>query len=167
MTNPSAQHSIRLTGLDGLKAHWRADLAAGFLVFLIALPLCLGVAVASGFPPMAGIISAIIGGVLVSRINGSHVTITGPAAGLIVVIFAAVQSLGQGDAMAGYRYTLAAILVSGVLQILLGFFRAGRLAAFFPASVVHGMLAAIGIIDSSTLPGSSEKIQNIEHDSAA
>jgi MFS superfamily sulfate permease-like transporter len=146
MTNPPAQHSVRLTGLDGLKANWRADLAAGFLVFLIALPLCLGVAVASGFPPMAGIISAIIGGVLVSRINGSHVTITGPAAGLIVVILAAVQSLGQGDAMAGYRYTLAAILVSGVLQILLGYFRAGRLAAFFPASVVHGMLAAIGII---------------------
>lgn len=134
------------TGLAGLKENWRKDIAAGFLVFLIALPLCLGVAVASGFPPMAGILSAIVGGLLVSRINGSHVSITGPAAGLIVVIYSAVQSLGQGDAMAGYRYTLAAIVLSGVLQILLGLYKAGRLAAFFPASVVHGMLAAIGII---------------------
>lgn len=134
------------TGFAGLRENWRKDIAAGFLVFLIALPLCLGVAVASGFPPMAGILSAIVGGLLVSRINGSHVTITGPAAGLIVVIFSAVQSLGQGDAMAGYRYTLAAIVVAAVAQILLGVYKAGRLAAFFPASVVHGLLAAIGII---------------------
>ncbi|MGZ8217866.1 SulP family inorganic anion transporter [Methylomagnum sp.] len=146
MGNPLPQASVPHTGLDGFKANWRQDFAAGFLVFLIALPLSLGVAVASGFPPMAGILSAIIGGLLVSRLNGSHVTITGPAAGLIVVILAAVQSLGQGDAMTGYRCTLAAIVVSGVLQILLGFYKAGRLAAFFPASVVHGMLAAIGII---------------------
>ncbi|MGZ4958113.1 MAG: SulP family inorganic anion transporter [Methylomonas sp.] len=132
--------------LAGLKTSWRQDIAAGFLVFLIALPLCLGIAVASGFPPMAGIISAIVGGLLVSHINGSYLTITGPAAGLIVVIFTAVESLGQGDAMAGYRYTLAAIVVAGILQMVFGFYKAGRLAAFFPASVVHGMLAAIGII---------------------
>ncbi|CAI8812223.1 SulP family inorganic anion transporter [Methylocaldum szegediense] len=134
------------TGLPGLRDHWRSDLVSGFLVFLIALPLCLGIAMASGFPPMAGIISAVIGGVIVSRINGSYVTINGPAAGLIVVILSAVQSLGQGDAMAGYRYTLAAIVVASVLQILLGIFKAGKLNAYFPASVVHGMLAAIGII---------------------
>lgn len=127
-------------------ANLGADAMAGFLVFLIALPLSLGVAIASGFPPMAGIISAIIGGVLVSRINGSVLTITGPAAGLIVVIFTAVQRLGLGDMQAGYRYTLAAIVVSGVLQIVMGHFKTGRLAAFFPASVVHGMLAAIGLI---------------------
>lgn len=120
---------------------------AGFLVFLIALPLSLGVAVASGFPPMAGVITAIIGGLLVSRINGSTLTINGPAAGLIVVIFASVQSLGQGDMLAGYRYTLAAIVVSGLLQIVLGHYKAGRLAVIFPPSVVHGMLAAIGIIN--------------------
>lgn len=125
---------------------WQQDLTAGFLVFLIALPLCLGIAVASGFPPMAGIISAIVGGLLVSRLGGAQLTITGPAAGLIVVIFTAVQTLGQGDALAGYRYTLAAIVIAGILQALLGYFKAGRLAAFFPASVVHGMLAAIGII---------------------
>jgi len=132
--------------IEELRTHWRADMQSGFLIFLIALPLCLGVAVTSGFPPMAGITSAIVGGLLVSRINGSHLTITGPAAGLIVVILASVQNLGQGDILAGYRFTLAAIVFSGALQILLGYYKAGRLAAFFPASVVHGMLAAIGII---------------------
>ncbi|MBS4050026.1 MAG: SulP family inorganic anion transporter [Methylomonas sp.] len=134
------------TGLAGLAENWRSDLLSGFLVFLIALPLCLGIAMASGFPPMAGIISAIIGGLVVSRISGSYVTINGPAAGLIVVILDAVQSLGHGDAMAGYRYTLAAIVVASVLQVLLGVCKAGKLSAFFPSSVVHGMLAAIGII---------------------
>ena len=101
---------------------------------------------ASGFPPSAGIITAIIGGMLVSRCNGSFITINGPAAGLIVVVYDAVQGLGEGDAMAGYRYALAAIVVASVIQILLGVFKAGRLSSFFPASVVHGMLAAIGII---------------------
>lgn len=134
------------TGLAGLQENWRSDLLSGFLVFLIALPLCLGISMASGFPPSAGIITAIIGGVLVSRISGSYVTINGPAAGLIVVVYDAVQSLGDGDAMAGYRFTLAAIVVASVIQILMGVFKAGRLSSFFPASVVHGMLAAIGII---------------------
>jgi len=134
------------TGLAGLKENGRSDLLSGFLVFLIAMPLCLGISMASGFPPSAGIITAIIGGILVSRLNGSFVTINGPAAGLIVVVLGAVQSLGEGDAMAGYRYTLAAIVVASALQILMGIFKAGRLSSFFPASVVHGMLAAIGII---------------------
>ncbi len=138
--------SLPTTGLAGLKAYWRSDLLSGFLVFLIALPLCLGISMASGFPPSAGIITAIIGGMLVSRCNGSFMTINGPAAGLIVVVYDAVQGLGEGDAMAGYRYALAAIVVASVIQILLGVFKAGRLSSFFPASVVHGMLAAIGII---------------------
>ncbi len=137
---------IPKTGFAGLTENWRNDIVSGFLVFLIALPLCLGVAIASGFPAMSGVITAIIGGLLVSRINGTHVTVTGPAAGLIVVILTAVQSLGQGDALAGYRLTLAAIVVSGVLQFGLGVFKAGRLSAFFPSTVIHGMLAAIGII---------------------
>lgn len=132
--------------MTDLKTHWRGDLLSGFLVFLIALPLCLGIAMASGFPPSSGIITAVIGGMMVSRFNGSFVTINGPAAGLIVVVYDAVQSLGEGDAMAGYLYTLAAIVVASVIQILLGVFKAGRLSSFFPASVVHGMLAAIGII---------------------
>ncbi len=142
----SLTSSIPQTGMVGLQENWRNDITAGFLVFLIALPLCLGVAVASGFPAMSGIITAIIGGLLVSRINGTHVTVTGPAAGLIVVIFTAVQSLGQGNALAGYRYTLAAIVVSGLLQVGLGAYKAGRLSAFFPSTVIHGLLAAIGII---------------------
>jgi MFS superfamily sulfate permease-like transporter len=134
------------TGIPGLIENWRTDLLSGFLVFLIALPLCLGISMASGFPPSAGIITAIIGGILVSRINGSYITINGPAAGLIVVVLGAVQELGAGNAMAGYRYTLAAIVVASVFQVLLGLFKAGRFSSFFPASVIHGMLAAIGII---------------------
>ncbi len=134
------------TGLSALAENWRADILSGFLVFLIALPLCLGIAMASGFPPQAGIITAIVGGLLVSRINGSHVTIMGPAAGLIVVILDSVQELGQGDAVAGYRYTLAAIVFAGLIQVLMGVMKAGKMSAFFPSSAVHGMLAAIGII---------------------
>jgi len=134
------------SGLDALKTNWRSDLLAGFFVFLIALPLCLGIAVASGFPPSAGIITAIVGGLLVSRVNGSHVTINGPAAGLIVVILGAAQSLGDGDVVAGYRYTLAAIMLAGALQVLMGVYKAGQYSAFFPPAVVHGMLAGLGII---------------------
>lgn len=140
------QPSLPKTGLAGLMENWRHDMASGFLVFLLALPLCLGISLASGFPPAAGIISAMVGGLLVSRINGSHLTINGPAAGLIVVIYSAVQTLGEGDAMAGYRYTLGAIVIASVLQVLLGVYRAGQLSSFFPTSVVHGMLAAIGLI---------------------
>ena len=134
------------TGLAGLAENWRADVLSGFLVFLIALPLCLGISMASGFPPQAGIITAVVGGLLVSRINGSFVTISGPAAGLIVVILDSVQALGDGDAKAGYHYTLAAIVCASVIQMLMGIMKAGKMSAFFPSSAVHGMLAAIGII---------------------
>jgi MFS superfamily sulfate permease-like transporter len=134
------------TGIPGLIENWRSDLLSGFLVFLIALPLCLGISIASGFPAWAGIITAIVGGIVVSRISGSYVTINGPAAGLIVVILVSVQELGDGDLNKGYTLTLAAIVFASILQILLGVFKAGKLSAFFPSSVVHGMLAAIGII---------------------
>jgi MFS superfamily sulfate permease-like transporter len=137
--------SIR-NSLSELAETWRSDLISGFLVFLIALPLCFGIAMASDFPPMAGIISAIIGGLVVSRINGARLSINGPAAGLITVLFASVHTLGQGDLWTGYRCTLAAIVVVGVLQVLLGWLKAGRWATFFPAAVAHGMLAAIGLI---------------------
>jgi len=135
-----------LTGIPGLLQNWRSDVLSGFLVFLIALPLCLGIAMASGFPPQAGIITAIVGGLLVSRINGSFITIMGPAAGLIVVILDSVQELGGGNAIDGYRYTLAAIFFAGIIQIVMGVAKAGKMSAFFPSSAVHGMLAAIGII---------------------
>jgi MFS superfamily sulfate permease-like transporter len=148
--NKLSLSTLPKTGLAGLKENWRSDLQSGFLVFLIALPLCLGVSIASGFPPSAGIISAIVGGLLVSRMSGSYLTVNGPAAGLIVVVLAAVLAMGEGDAMAGYRYTLAAIVVSGFLQVLMGVFKLGQLSSFFPASVVHGMLAAIGLIIIAT-----------------
>ena len=140
---------IPKTGLAGLKENWKADLGAGFSISLIALPLCLGIAVASHFPPIAGLITAIIGGLLVSRIRGSHVTINGPAAGLIVVNLAAVERLGQGDTMAGFHYALAAIAIAGVLIMFLGFMGAGKYSYFFPSSVIHGMLASIGVIIAS------------------
>jgi MFS superfamily sulfate permease-like transporter len=125
---------------------WKNEIISGFIVFLIALPLSLGIAMASGVPPFAGIIAAIIGGILVSRISGSNVTINGPAAGLIVVVLHGIEVLGKGDAGAGYRAMLAAVVVSGAILFLAGRLKAGKLGDLFPASAVHGMLAAIGVI---------------------
>lgn len=133
-------------GITSLKKYWKDDLTSGFMVSLIALPLCLGIAVASGVPPMAGLIAAIIGGLLMSRVTGSYITISGPAAGLIVVNLAAVESLGQGDVLAGYKYALAAFFIAGLIQMILGFLKVGKFGDFFPSAAVHGMLAAIGII---------------------
>lgn len=142
---PISPKELPKHGWAGLKQNWHRDLTSGFIVFLIALPLCLGIAMASGVPPMAGIITAVVGGLVVSRISGSYVTINGPAAGLIVVVLAAVDSLGNGDPLAGYRSMLAAVVVSGILLFILGRLRIGRLGDIFPSSAVHGMLAAIGV----------------------
>ncbi len=146
MNMKTNQSIIPKTGFAGLKENFKSDILSGFLVFLIALPLCLGISMASGFPPVAGIFTAIIGGIVVSFFGGSNLTIKGPAAGLIVIALGAVQDLGNGDPLLGYKLALAAIVVAGILQIIFGLIKSGVLADFFPSAAVHGMLAAIGII---------------------
>jgi len=123
----------------------RSNIFAGFVVSLIALPLALGLAVASGFPMVAGIVTAVVGGVLVSLFGGSYVTITGPGYGLVVVLLSAVAVLGDGDMHAGYLYALSAVIISGMLLLLFGFLRFGALSDFFPATAIQGMLSAIGV----------------------
>ncbi|MCB1179780.1 MAG: SulP family inorganic anion transporter, partial [Leptospiraceae bacterium] len=132
--------------LGGLKENWKNDILSGFSIFLIALPLCIGIAIASGAPATAGIYAGIIGGIVVSLISGSYVTINGPAAGLIVIVLSSIEKLGGGNNALGFQYTLAAIVCCGLIQIVMGLIRAGDLASLFPTSVIHGMLAAIGII---------------------
>ena len=115
------------------------NIFSGFVVSLIALPLGLGLAMASEAPPISGIIAAVVGGLIVSILGGSHVTITGPGNGLVGVLLVAITTLGLEGA-----YT--AIICSGVLLIILGFLKMGKLADFFPSSAIQGMLAAIGLI---------------------
>ena len=123
-----------------------SDIKSGFLVFLIALPLCLGIASASGFPPVSGLITAIVGGLMVSWLGGSGLTIKGPAAGLIVIALGAVTELGQGDMVMGYQRALAVGMVASVCQFLFAKFKMASLGIAMSKSVVHGMLAAIGLI---------------------
>ena len=118
---------------------------AGFVVSLIALPLGLGLAIASEAPPLSGIIAAVAGGLVVSIFGGSHVTIAGPGNGLVIVLLGAITILGGGDLYQGYLYTLAAIIFSGVLLFIFGVLRMGAMSEFFPATALQGMLAAIGI----------------------
>jgi MFS superfamily sulfate permease-like transporter len=140
---------IPRAGLDALRRYARHDLVSGFLVFLIALPLCLGISLASGFPATAGLFTAIIGGVIAPLISNSELTIKGPAAGLIAIAIAAVTELGDGDPVRGYPLALGLCVVAGVVQIAFGLLRAGILSEFFPTAAVHGMLAAIGVIIAS------------------
>lgn len=127
-------------------SQYKDDIIAGFVVFLIALPLSIGIALAAGAPASAGILSAVLGGILGTFFTGSHIAISGPAAGLIVVILGSIHSLSDGDALLGFKRTLAAVVVAGFLQVLLGLFKMGRFALLAPVSVVNGMLSAIGII---------------------
>ncbi|MCU0960369.1 MAG: SulP family inorganic anion transporter [Pirellulaceae bacterium] len=117
-----------------------ADLTAGMVVFLVALPLCLGIALASNASPFSGLVAGIVGGVVVGALSGSHTSVSGPAAGLTAVVAAQITLLGSFPAF------LTAVAVAGALQIVLGLIRAGSIAAFVPSSVIKGLLAAIGLI---------------------
>ena len=116
------------------------DLPASVVVFFVALPLCLGIALASGAPLFSGLIAGIVGGIVVGSLSGSSLGVSGPAAGLAVIVLSAIASLGK------YEYFLVAVVIGGALQILLGLLKAGVIGYYFPSSVIKGMLAGIGII---------------------
>ncbi|MCB0395960.1 MAG: SulP family inorganic anion transporter [Flavobacteriales bacterium] len=116
------------------------DIFSGVVVFLVALPLCLGIALASGAPLFAGLIAGIIGGIVVGAISNSQLGVSGPAAGLAVIVLTAIESLG------GYQTFLAAVVVAGLIQLVLGLLKAGIIGHFFPTSVIKGMLSGIGVI---------------------
>ncbi|MBC7822008.1 MAG: SulP family inorganic anion transporter, partial [Planctomycetaceae bacterium] len=116
------------------------DLTAGLVVFLVALPLCLGVALASNAPLFSGVLAGIVGGIVVGILSQSHTSVSGPAAGLTAIVAAQLVALGS------FETFLLAVMVGGLIQIGLGLARAGYLSAFFPSSVIKGLLAAIGVI---------------------
>ncbi|MEP0265674.1 SulP family inorganic anion transporter [Dokdonia sp.] len=137
--------NIPKKGIKGLIENWQSDLIAAVSVALIALPLSLGIALAAGAPAMSGIFSAIIGGVVTTLYRGGHISVNGPAKGVIGVILLGITLMDDGSGQA-FNYVLAAVVVSGALQMLLGILKLGRLADIFHSSVIHGILAAIGII---------------------
>lgn len=118
----------------------KKDIPASIVVFLVALPLCLGVALASGAPLLSGIIAGVIGGIVVGSISGSHNSVSGPAAGLAAVVLSAITSLGS------FPVFLVAVFIAGALQLAGGIFKAGFIANYIPNNVIKGLLAAIGII---------------------
>lgn len=132
-------------GFKGLIENWQSDLIAAISVALIALPLSIGIALAAEAPAMAGIFSAIVGGVVTTLYRGGHISVNGPAKGVIAVILLGITLLDDGTGQA-FNYVLAAVVISGAIQVVLGFLKLGRLADIFHSSVIHGILAAIGII---------------------
>jgi MFS superfamily sulfate permease-like transporter len=125
---------------NSLFAHIKSDFAAGLVVFLVALPLCLGIALASGAPLFSGVISGIVGGIVVGFLSQSHLSVTGPAAGLTAIVLTAITDLGA------FPVFLTAVFIAGMLQLLLGFIKAGSISNYFPTNVIEGMLAGIGVI---------------------
>lgn len=126
--------------MPSLFKHVGKDLSASIVVFFVALPLCLGIALASGAPLFSGLIAGIIGGIVVGAISGSSIGVSGPAAGLAVIVFTAIGTLGS------FENFLLAVILAGVIQIVFGILRAGVIGYYFPSAVIKGMLAAIGII---------------------
>ncbi len=124
----------------GIFKFWRRDLQSSLVVFLVALPLCLGIALASGAPMSSGLVAGIIGGIVVGALSGSPISVSGPAAGLTVIVASSLQSLGSFDLF------MTAVFLSGLFQILFSFCRGGVIGDYFPSSVIRGMLAAIGLI---------------------
>ncbi|WP_045225871.1 SulP family inorganic anion transporter [Methyloterricola oryzae] len=120
--------------------HLGNDIPAGIVVFLVALPLCLGIALASGAPLFSGIIAGIVGGLVVAWVSGSQLSVSGPAAGLTVIVLGAIEQLGSFQAF------LLSVVMAGLIQLILGYLRAGVIGAYFPSAVIKGMLAAIGLI---------------------
>ena len=121
-------------------SNFKNDIPASIVVFLVAVPLCLGIALASGAPLFSGIIAGIVGGIVVGFISDSPLGVSGPAAGLAVIVLSAIQELGD------YRVFLVAVVLAGVIQIILGILKAGVIGYYFPSSVIKGMLSGIGII---------------------
>lgn len=136
--------SVPKDGLEGLNQNFSQDATSGLVVFLLALPLSLGIAAASGFPPIMGVLTAIIGGLVATFFTGSQLSIKGPAAGLIVIVADAVTEFGGGTQ--GWHLALGVMVVAGLLQILFGVLKWGKFVDLFPLAAVHGMLAAIGLI---------------------
>ncbi|MFM2162674.1 MAG: hypothetical protein RLZZ383_2186 [Pseudomonadota bacterium] len=148
LLSTDSKPSPTVRGLRGFLHNPRPDALSGFFIFLIALPLSVGISLASGAPPLAGVITAICGGVVASLLGSAELTIKGPAAGMIVIVLGAIQELqlGDPDPLAGYRRALAVGVVAALVQIAFSRMRVGRFAAVFPPSAVHGMMAAIGVI---------------------
>ena len=126
--------------MKSIFSHFKSDVFAGLIVFFVALPLCLGIALACGAPLFSAIISGVIGGVVVGMISQSHVSVSGPAAGLTAIVVAAISSLGS------YELFLTAVVLAGILQLILGLLKAGNISNYFPSNVIEGMLTGIGII---------------------
>ena len=138
-------HIVPKTGFAGMLENWQSDLLAAFSVSLVALPLALGIAVAAGMPPMSGILACIIGGIVTTWFRGSHLAINGPSAGIVAVILSSLASLDDGSGKT-LNYVLAAIVVSGALQVLFGKLKLGSYADVFHPSVIRGIMSGIGVI---------------------